>query len=251
MVNQKLKSLFKVIIGRKENNQEQKAFFQPPYDYVQTVTEKYIHRYIGLEAEDLKSWCIVGGFLGSEAVGIMNYYPQVNVTIFECSQRYIASLAKQYQDDQRVEVVHRAVSNSKGITTFYENSLDGIGSLLKPGRFLEESYGTNQAESYEVETITLDEYLNGSGVDVLQIDVQGAEKLVLEGASGMLQNTKAIFIETSVKPDLYEGAVVFDEIYHFLKQKGFNLILLGTDFNQTGNALFVNSKCSAKKDAFW
>jgi hypothetical protein len=36
--------------------------------------------------------------------------------------------------------------------------------------------------------------------------------------------------------------VTFDELYTFLKNLGFVVALIGTDFNLTGNALFLNSR---------
>ncbi|MEM1244321.1 MAG: hypothetical protein AAGG80_05815, partial [Pseudomonadota bacterium] len=89
---------------------------RPPYDYVQIITEQYIHKYIGLQAEELKSWCIVGGFLGSEAKNILHHYPKAKVTIFECSQRYVEELTNHYYGNQSVDIVHKAVYNTKWIS---------------------------------------------------------------------------------------------------------------------------------------
>lgn len=50
---------------------------------------------------------------------------------------------------------------------------------------------------------------------------------------------KAVSNEVSLKPDLYENYVTFDEIKNFLKQNGFEICLLRTDTNLTGNALFI------------
>lgn len=223
----------------------------PPYDYVQIVTEKYIHKYIGLVNEGLNSWCIVGGFLGSEAQDILKNYPKAQITIFECSQRYVENLTQIYRGNKNVTIVNKAASNSNGTFRFYENSADGTGSLLKGGSFLEQSYGIKQAESYEVEAITLDGYFKDQGLDVLQIDVQGAEKLVLEGATKLLKRTKACFVEVSVKPDLYQNAVTLDELLAFFKDNGFQPALLGTDFNLTGNALFLNKKYIENVNCTW
>lgn len=251
MIKQKIHYLLEKAFGQNVTSQPATPVFSPPYDYVQIVTEKYIHKYIGLTNEGLRSWCIVGGFLGSEAKEILQNYPKAQITIFECSQRYVDNLKQNYHSDKNVTIVNKAASNTNGTFTFYENSADGTGSLLKGGSFLEESYGIKQAESYEIEAITLDDYFKDQELDVLQIDVQGAEKLVLEGATELLKKTKACFVEISVKPDLYQDGVTLDELSIFFKDNGFQLALLGTDFNLTGNALFLNDKYSENVKSKW
>ena len=76
---------------------------------------------------------------------------------------------------------------------------------------------------------------------MLQIDVQGAEIKVIDGAKNILSNVKAIFTEVSINPNLYEGAVNFETLRADLTSRNFNLVLLGTDYNLTGNALFINN----------
>lgn len=251
MIKQKIHYLLEKAFGQNIKVQAAIPALSPPYDYVQIVTEKYIHKYIRLTNEGLRSWCIVGGFLGSEAKEILQNYPNAHITIFECSQRYVGNLTQIYRGKKNVTIVNKAASNTNGTITFYENSADGTGSLLKGGSFLEESYGIEQAESYEVEAITLDDYFEDQELDVLQIDVQGAEKLVLTGATKLLKKTKACFVEISVKPDLYQDGVTLDELLVFFKENGFQPALLGTDFNLTGNALFLNEKYTENVKVLW
>ena len=55
----------------------------PPYEYVQIINEFNVHRYIGLEKNEILSWVIVGGYLGNEVPRILRNYPNCEVTIFE------------------------------------------------------------------------------------------------------------------------------------------------------------------------
>ncbi|GAA6212659.1 hypothetical protein NBRC116602_24000 [Hyphomicrobiales bacterium 4NK60-0047b] len=230
-------------ITQKKDKQENinPFFVTPPWEYVQNVTEYNLHRYLGLKASDIKTWCIVGGYVGNEVDVIMRNYPASKIDIFECSERYTEQLRKRFHSNEKVRVIEKAVSSVAGKISFHETSLTGSGSLLKIGELAKKSYDATAAETFEVEAITLDEFYDGKGVDILQIDVQGAEKLVLTGSVEMLKSTKAVFIEVSIHPDLYEGAVTFDELETFLKKNDFKLVLLGTDINLTGNALFLKS----------
>lgn len=217
----------------------------PPYEYVQHINNQSIHTFLGLEKKELRNWVIVGGYLGHEVPTILRNYPNCKVTIFECSNRYIKKINAKFQNNNRVQIVNKAVSNEKGKTSFYETNLRGSGSLLKVSTLSKDSYCMEQQENFYVECTTLDDFFKNEKIDVLQLDVQGAELKVIDGAKKILQETKAIFTEISIKGELYENAVIFDEIVERLKKNSFQLCLLGTDFNLTGNALFIKNKNSS------
>jgi FkbM family methyltransferase len=63
----------------------------------------------------------------------------------------------------------------------------------------------------------------------LKIDVQGFELRVLEGAAGVLDNITGIQVELSLLP-LYDGAPSFDEVVHWLADRGFVLMGLEPGF---------------------
>jgi 2-O-methyltransferase len=213
----------------------------PPYEYVQRIFESKTHKYLNIERDKIKSWAIVGGYLGSEIPSILKSYPKCHVTVFECSDRYYNRLYARYKKNDRVSVVKKAVSDSSGEIVFHETNKRGSGSILKVGDLASKSYGMIQKESFRVETITLDEYFEESSVDVLQIDVQGAEAKVLGGGQKVLSKCLAVFCEISHKKNLYVGAVTFSELNKTLTKFGYILILLGTDFNLTGNALYIKN----------
>jgi FkbM family methyltransferase len=217
-------------------------FILPPYEYVQSVCNANIHKYLGLSLKDVKTWSIVGGYLGKEISTIKKNYPNVKINIFECSERYANKLSNKFKKNDDITVVKKAVSFSSGSQIFFETSLKGSGSLLKLGPLAKKSYNAKQQESFVVSTISLDDfYKDHESLDILQIDVQGAEKLVLEGATNLLNRTKAVLIEISILKNLYKKSCTFIEILRILEKKHFHLVLVGTDFNLTGNALFINS----------
>ena len=137
------------------------------------------------------------------------------------------------------EIINKAISSTNGRANFYETSLEGNGSLLEIGELSKKSYGSSQEEKFLAETTTLDTFYKNKDLDILWIDVQGAEKLVLQGAKETLKKIKAVFIEISIKNDLYLKSVTMEELDEILLGNGFKLVLLGTDFNLTGNALYI------------
>jgi len=214
-------------------------YWNPPYDYVQNITVNNIHKYLDVPRDSLKDWCIVGVHLGKEIKSILNNYPNVNVIGFECSRRYIKRLKKNFAFNSRVEIINKAISSKNGTANFFETSLRGNGSLLEVGILAKESYGTQQEEDFLVETSTLDNFYKNKNLDILWIDVQGAEKLVLDGAKNTLKKVKAVFIEISIKKELYVNSATMEKLNDILLKNNFNLALLGTDFNLTGNALYI------------
>ena len=213
----------------------------PPYNYVENITRYNIHKYLNLSKNNIKSWCIVGGYLGLEIPEILKNYPNSIIDIFECSKVNYERLEKNFINNKRVNIIKKAVSNKNGKLNFFENSLPGTGSILRVGELAKAEYFLEEKESFEVEAITLDSYFINKNIDVLQIDVQGAEKLVLEGSKDILKNTKSILVEISVKKELYKNGVTFKELEKILYENEFSLVLLGTDFNLTGNALYIRN----------
>lgn len=90
-------------------------------------------------------------------------------------------------------------------------------------------------------TRTLDGLLADLGfgaVDVLVVDVQGAELLVLKGATHTLAQVKAVVSEVSTQA-LYEGGVLFAELREYLRGHGFEAM---STPRRHGDMLFVHTQ---------
>ena len=218
--------------------------WSPPYEYVFEITSEKVHEYIGKSKDEISRWVIVGGCLGHEIPQIIRGYPNIVVDVFECSSRYLPDLEKRFTAIERVNVIGKAVSSQVGVTIFHETSIPGAGSVLELGVLHTQLTGFKPAEIFEVETTTIDSHYGAlrGGIDVLQIDVQGAELLVLKGAQAILEKTSSIFLEVSHNPVLYKNSATMSEVAEFLMARGFVLQLLGNGPDGSGNALFVKGK---------
>jgi FkbM family methyltransferase len=214
--------------------------WNPPYEYVFEIASEKVHDYIGVPKSHILKWCIVGGYLGLEVPRLLGKYRNVSIDLFECSYRYLPALRKKFGTSHRVNVIGSAVAAEVGSAVFHETTLTGTGSILELGDLAQELFSAEAAESFDVQVTTLDAHYDSETIiDVLQIDVQGAELLVLKGAESVLARTKAVFVEVSTRPALYTGSTTMNELVSFLNERGFFLQLLGNDTNGTGNALFV------------
>ncbi len=125
-----------------------------------------------------------------------------------------------------IEIVPYACSDIDGEVTFgVSNANIGASSLLKNtqnGRAAD----WNQ-EEIKVQATRLDSFMrynNIENVDMLWMDVQGAEKLVFDGLGKKLKNVKIINTECNLQ-HLYHGSIMADELDEYMKELGFtNLV---------------------------
>ena len=73
-------------------------------------------------------------------------------------------------------------------------------------------------------------------IDLLKVDVQGAEMLVLRGAERTLPRVRMVFVEVSFRP-LYEGSAVFTDVYGLLRERGFRMLGMEEGFRGTDGEL--------------
>jgi FkbM family methyltransferase len=105
-------------------------------------------------------------------------------------------------------------------------------------------------ERLELTTTTVDEIVAtqfpGKTLNLLVIDVQGAELLVLKGATQTMDKLEAIYCEVS-DIRLYEGSCTWQEINAFLEPHGFRMKHMVLNIHHWGNALFVKEAVFAAK----
>ena len=98
-----------------------------------------------------------------------------------------------------------------------------------------------------VEAITLDDWCAKAGVqprrvDVVKLDVQGAELRALYGARSLLRTVKAILLEVSFVP-IYKDGPLFAEIDAFMRESGFRRFAVYPSDQPAnwGDALYVRA----------
>ncbi|MEM6364501.1 MAG: FkbM family methyltransferase [Planctomycetota bacterium] len=133
------------------------------------------------------------------------------------------------QEDQHIEL-HQFSNGGASNSIFHATpNLSGRWSHV---------HETGQSE--RLTSRTLDTLVKERGSvpwDVLLVDVQGAELLVLNGATTLLQNVKAVICEASTVP-YYDSGVLFDELAAFLSQFGFEPVMAP---RRHGDILFMRT----------
>ncbi|HTQ05061.1 MAG TPA: FkbM family methyltransferase [Polyangiaceae bacterium] len=182
---------------------------------------------------------------------------------FEPTPELADGLERRYGADRNVKIHRLAVSDRSGTATFHVMGMSVLNSLLEmtPDDTTYRT-GATVASELEVATTPLDEFCAAHGVghvNVLKLDIQGAEIKALTGAERLLSERKVdlLFIEV-VFSTMYKGQAYFPEIMELLTRHQYRLYGLydmAREINGTlgwCNAIFVSQALYARLPGdFW
>lgn len=151
----------------------------------------------------------------------------------------------------KYQVFECALSSENDFIDFQFHEIEVTSSILNIHREIPEIANINigNIQTIKCPTRTLDnvvEEANLEAIDLLKIDVQGAEHLVFSGCNKSMPKISMIWTEVSFKP-LYEGSSTFSDIYFLLNKAGFKLMEIQPGFRSPdgemiqGDALFINT----------
>ena len=151
----------------------------------------------GMRAGDAPRIIDAGANIGMASLYFKRHFPRVRITAFEPDPRIASVLQKNMQsfgyDD--VEVIRAAVSDHDGIMRFAADHADG-GRLASDGQ-------------EEVKVVRMRNYLD-EPIDLLKLDIEGAEFDVLKDCEDRLANVRRLFVEyhsfadrPQLMPDLF------------------------------------------------
>ena len=186
-----------------------------------------------------------GAFDGRDTEMFRRLWPTAQVFAFEPIPELTEVLQHKFAGDDRVFVVPQALvgdeSDSVVINSYAEDALPhASSSILQPGEHLDLAPSIKFDRRISVPAISLDRFIRESDIeriDLLWLDLQGAEVVVLAGASHTLARTSVIHIEVSRRP-LYHGAASLHDVRTLLESHGFTLKRLRAPFVM-GNAIFI------------
>ena len=131
-----------------------------------------------------------------------------NVIAFEPNKRAVDFLNKNIELNKltNVQVIPKAAHSKTGTITLYSipgtNTRDSI-CLFNKGKYFSES-------------ITLDEALKDKRIDIIKMDIEGAEFEALKGAENTLKNKPRIIAELHTAP-------IRQQVLDFLKKHGYRV----------------------------
>jgi FkbM family methyltransferase len=165
----------------------------------------------------------VGAHAGVLSLFLASRCPHLQVVGFEPDERVAARMTRNLALNpllaRRIQVIESAVGNEDGAHAYYPGGHGAweCGSLVP----------RQGVDARQVSTLRLDSFcrLMHCYPDVLKIDVEGAERDVLEGLSGLAANQRPQTIFVEVHGFLYgdDGRVFSQAIEALLRRMGYQL----------------------------
>ena len=170
-----------------------------------------------------------------QSIEFYNHFPNAQIYAFECNPNTIEICKKNiepYKD--RITLIEGAVCDYDGDITFYPINQKNTITSWKDGNpgasSIFKSNGEYTIEKYVQDEITtnchrLDTVMQKNGiskVDIIWMDLQGAELLALKGLGDFIQDLIYIHTEVSYKA-MYTGQVMYNELNDFIISNGFTI----------------------------
>lgn len=213
------------------------------------------NQFKGFDRNSIHTLVDVGAHEGLYSSRAARFFNLTRTILVEPLPKYAAKLRK--LNFPGAHVVEAALSNKVGEATFTLNKTEQASSLLEINPVMSNAYELDMAvaERISVRVNTLDQIaadLKIDTVDLLKVDVQGAERELLAGATKTLRSTKYIQIEVLVV-EHYHGCARFFELDEILKRSGFTLCRM-VDFSNDpqglllqADAIYMNSGLAARR----
>jgi len=172
----------------------------------------------------------VGAHVGLVATRFRRLFPGATIHCFEPFPDSFAELGAAAAGLQPIELHPLALSSSAGEASFSVNRNPATNSLLasdRSGRLYWRGDTPQTETTLSVETTTLDRFCGErelAAIDILKLDVQGAEYDVLCGAEGMLERQALglVYLELITAPT-YLGQHRLQEYLELFDRFGYEL----------------------------
>lgn len=151
-----------------------------------------------------------GAYIGLSVIYFKSLYPNAHVIAFEADPNIYNVLKQNIENYELkdVEIINKALWNEETELTFFsENNMSG-SVMVNDGQ---------KGKPIKVPTVRLGTYLQ-SPIDLLKIDIEGAEGAVLKDIKNQLHQVQRIFIEYHSVANKQQE---LDELLQILRNAGF------------------------------
>jgi FkbM family methyltransferase len=212
------------------------------YDFIKSL-EPY------LNMEEIDIIFEIGSRDGCQSMELSDWFPNSTIHLFEPVE-YSFNYCSQIQTVNRPNIkCHKMVlSDVTGKIDFYEviNGNIGASSILEVKNNDSIILGNGKQLKIVTDSMKGDDFINEyqiPKIDLIWMDVQGAEKFVLNGFNKNIQNVKAIYTEIAMDSH-YKDGTNLDDLLLYMNNQGFIPIkYIGTPNQFTEfDIIFLNKK---------
>src|SRR5205823_1773881 len=168
-----------------------------------------------------------GANRGSFTDAFLQLHRPERLVLVEAIPELAEKLRARYAGKPGISIVSAALSDKNGEAQFEINRSEASSSLLPidPRNTAWFDGDLTVARTVQVPTMTLPTLMEEQGLnalDLLKLDLQGAERFVLTGGEAALPRVRVIYTEVFFE-QLYAGAWLFSEMNDFLVGHNFKL----------------------------
>jgi FkbM family methyltransferase len=169
----------------------------------------------------------VGAYAGEFTDSLLTRFDPRQVWLVEADPEQAAQLQRKYAGDSRCQVVPAAVTDRTGVAEFRVNEHRPSSSVVPIAAGTAELFHKSMAEArvVRVPALSLDDLFAQHQlpvIDLMKVDIQGAERLLVAGGARALTQVRQLFMEVWFE-ECYHGAALFPELHQLLAPLGFKL----------------------------
>ena len=154
---------------------------------------EFFKEFYSLVLEDNSNAIDLGFNIGMQAELMLNF-TKGKVFGFEASKKIYDFALDKFKNEDRVELFNCAISNTNGLAEFIDTEVWGAGSLQHTAGMDYCQVGDNFVKT-AVELTTLDDVLaNEANIDLIKLDIEGAEILAMDGAQQLIKRNKPFMV---------------------------------------------------------
>jgi FkbM family methyltransferase len=215
-----------------------------------TTFLEFVDRELGLDS--IKTVVEAGARDCTETAEFSRRLPDASIYAFECNPSTLAACRDTIERLPNATLIEQAVADRDGTITFYpidqdltdtewEDGNPGASSLFKASdEYPPENYVQNEITVDATKLGTFLKRESISHVDLLWMDIQGAELMALNGLEEHIYDVKAIHTEVEFF-EIYADQPLFADIRRFLNRRGFRLAAFTLVGPYSADAIFLNS----------
>ncbi len=171
-----------------------------------------------------------------QSIEFYHCFPNSKIYAFECNANTLDICRKNIEPfKDRITLIEGAVTDYDGTITFYPinqketkttwpDGNPGASSIFKSNRtYTIEHYVQDEVTTNCHRLDTVMQTHNIPRVDIIWMDLQGAELLALKGLGTHIDNVKYMHTEVSHHP-MYSGQVMFNELHNYITSHNLQLI---------------------------
>ena len=179
-----------------------------------------LHLLNALKKFPLKTIFDVGANKGEWALAALTRFPHAKIHSFEIVPATFSTLQENLTKYTQVQLNPKGLSNTAAIVEIgFSPGHDGVSTIIHSEKIHDIPW-----QKVVGEVIRGDDYCRSNGIehiDVLKIDVEGAEPLVIEGLSSMLNQSAVTVVQFEYGLANIYSRFLLKDYYEFFEKRGY------------------------------